>query len=388
MKIAISTPGRFHNFDQAAALYSAGVLDKIYSAYPRYKLRGTGVPDKNIVTLGYLQTIHVGLSRFALGMAVSRLNSAIYERVQDDLDREVALRLGDVDVLIAQAGSGFRSGLRVQRSGGKYVVDRGSTHILFQDAILYEESNRLGVPVKRATTSAIQRELSEYALADAILLPSKFALESYLEYGIPRKKLKLVQYGINFANFQPSHTKAERFRVLFAGQVGFRKGIHYLLSAWKQWGNTDAELRIVGAVQPEMREIIRQLGGLPPGVTFVGHMPQQALVREMSEAHVLVLPSLEEGLALVMLQAMACGTPVIATHNTGAGSLFENGTEGFVGPARSTEYLLETLQAVYEQPDRLRSISGLALKRVHEFGGRDAYGHRILEVVREIDRGV
>ena len=84
-------------------------------------------------------------------------------------------------------------------------------------------------------------------------------------------------------------------------------------------------------------------------VTFVGTVPQTELKQWMSRSHVMVMPSLDEGIALVQGQALACGCPVIATTNSGASDLFTDGIEGFIVPIRDPDALRDRMQRL---PDR------------------------------------
>jgi len=94
----------------------------------------------------------------------------------------------------------------------------------------------------------------------------------------------------------------------------------------------------------------------------------------MSRSHVLALPSVEEGLALVQGQAMACGCPVVATADTGAEDLFTDGVEGFILPARDTDALADRLQLIADDPALRAQMSAAALARVKILGGWDNYG--------------
>ena len=98
----------------------------------------------------------------------------------------------------------------------------------------------------------------------------------------------------------------------------------------------------------------------------------------------MVLPSVEEGLALVQAQAMACGCPVIATENTGARDLFADGREGFIVPIRDTSAITERLQALANQGELAQSMSDAALKRVQSIGGWDQYGDTMYRVFTEL----
>jgi len=98
----------------------------------------------------------------------------------------------------------------------------------------------------------------------------------------------------------------------------------------------------------------------------------------MSRSHVLVLPSIEEGLALVQAEAMACGCPVIATDHTGAEDLFEDGTEGFIVPIRHADAIAARLQQLADDPDLRARMSEACIARVRRLGGWHEYGSRAL----------
>jgi glycosyltransferase involved in cell wall biosynthesis len=94
----------------------------------------------------------------------------------------------------------------------------------------------------------------------------------------------------------------------------------------------------------------------------------------MSRSHVLALPSIEEGLALVQAQAMACGCPVVCSTNTGGEDLFTDGVEGFIVPIRDPLTLAERLQRLADDPALQRSMREAALRRVRSLGGWKEYG--------------
>ena len=96
----------------------------------------------------------------------------------------------------------------------------------------------------------------------------------------------------------------------------------------------------------------------------------------MSRSHVLVLPSVEEGLALVQAQAMACECPVIATRATGAEDLFTDRIEGFIVDDRDVDALTARLQQVADDPALRERLAAAARLRVQGIGGWDAYGER------------
>ena len=104
----------------------------------------------------------------------------------------------------------------------------------------------------------------------------------------------------------------------------------------------------------------------------------------MGASHLMVLPSVEEGLALVQGQAMACGCPVLATTATGAEDLFTDGVEGFIVADRDVAALTERMQQVADDPALRRKLSEASLERVKFLGGWDQYGDLWDELLHEL----
>jgi alpha-maltose-1-phosphate synthase len=104
----------------------------------------------------------------------------------------------------------------------------------------------------------------------------------------------------------------------------------------------------------------------------------------MSSSHVMVLPSVEEGLALVQAQAMACGCPLISSTNTGGEDLFTDGVEGFVVPIRSPEAIAARLQQLADDAALQQRMSEAALARVHQIGGWSQYGEAWIDLLHRL----
>src|SRR5438094_128830 len=121
----------------------------------------------------------------------------------------------------------------------------------------------------------------------------------------------------------------------------------------------------------------------------VAHGPQnqRRLSWYFSQADALVLPSIEEGLAFVQAQAMACGVPVIATTNTGAEDLFTDGVEGFIVPIRDVAALRERIEILLDDDSRRKTMAEAALRRVQTLGGWNEYGERALELDEDMAMG-
>ncbi len=141
-------------------------------------------------------------------------------------------------------------------------------------------------------------------------------------------------------------------------------------------------LRIVGPLHPDIKAV---LGRLPrENVEFLGAMPQAQLADVLSTSHVMVLPSIEEGMALVQGQALACGCPIISSTNTGAEDLFDDKKEGFIVPIRDVAILTEKMQMLADDPELQARMSEAALRRVNSLGGWQDYGDRWESMLREL----
>ena len=229
----------------------------------------------------------------------------------------------------------------------------------------------------------IANEEKIYSVADAITVPSSFAARSFVEEGVPAEKVRVIPYGVRLEQFvRTGAPKADRFEVLFAGSVSLRKGVPYLLDAFAKLRHPAKRLRVAGPLHPDMKTV---LGRLPQDqVEFLGAVSQGRLAELMSTSHVMVLPSIEEGLALVQGQALACGCPVLASTNTGGEDLFTDGVEGFIVPVRDVEALTEKMQLLADDPALQARMSEAALRRVRSIGGWEEYGDRWESLLREL----
>jgi glycosyltransferase involved in cell wall biosynthesis len=262
----------------------------------------------------------------------------------------------------------------VQQRGGKFICDRGSTHIRYRAELIEDEHRRWGVMEgSQDDPRDLAREETIYDVADAVTVPSSYSARTYLERGIPPEKLHIFPYGVLLNRFQKvADPPTDRFEVLYVGRISLPKGFPYLLQAFANLRVPNKHLTVIGGVLPEFRSVLEKLP--KDSVTFTGTMPQVQLKEWMSRSHVMVMPSLDEGMALVQGQALACGCPIIATTNTGAEDLFTEGVEGFIVPIRDPAALTDRMQRLAEDPALQKRMSEAALARVHQLGGWQKYG--------------
>jgi len=383
IKVTLVCIGKFHLFALARELIKKGMLERVFSGYPSWKLRDENIPVECLETFPWLQTPYMALSKWGFS-GDSRFQRELAWHANESLDRHVARNLPDSDVLFALSGSGLNCGLEAQKKGVKYICDRGSSHIRYQNTILREEFERWGETFAGIDPRVIAKEESEYDAADIITVPSVFAYRSFVQMGVPESKLRKVPYGADLRRFEKvADPDSEAFDVVFVGQVSFQKGVPDLIEAFRLLNHPKKHFRIVGGMCPEMARYLKN-HHVTNDVEFLGHIPQTELKKIMSRSHAMILPSIQDGFGIVMGQALACGCPVIGTWHTGAEDLFTDGKEGFIVPIRNPQAIADRLQLLVDDPDRRASMSEAALQRVQALGGWTEYGNQMAQVMKDL----
>lgn len=366
--------GRFHHFHLARQMQRFGLLDRLWTGYPRFKLRDEpGIPANKIASFPWLHGLSMVWPRLPVVGSSLRIRRELAWHAHDSLDRRAALSIRKPGVLIALSAQGEHSGKRMQEMGGWHICDRGSSHIREQDTLMRDEHARWHLPYTPIDPRVVDKEETEYAAADLITVPSSFAERSFLARGISATKLRRISYGARLERFAPQGAPApERFDVLFVGHVSLRKGVPYLLEAFAKLRHPRKRLRVAGTIDPTILPLLAQLPQCD--VTFLGPVANADLPQLYSMSSVLVLPSIEEGLAMVMAEAMACGCPVVASENTGAEDLYDDDVEGAIIPIRSVDALVQAMQHLADDPVRTATLRAACRAKMQALSGWDGYG--------------
>ncbi|MDX2152587.1 MAG: glycosyltransferase family 4 protein [Bryobacteraceae bacterium] len=348
MKIAIVVHGRFHAFDLAAALLRRGNDVTVFTNYPASVARKFGLPAENVRSF-VLEGVLTRVVERAFSFAPTISNSAFLHRLFGSWAAR-QLSTSSWDVIHCFSGIAEETLRMAVRDGVHHHLLRGSAHIATQDRLLREEQERVGRALGRPTSWMITRELREYELAERIIVLSTFARDSFLEEGVPEDKVRIVPLGVDTAHFQapPEVFEARRLRVLrdeplrivYVGNASFQKGF-YDFAAIVRRLKGKMEFRVVGRVLPEVRRLFR---GLEEAVEFVGHRPHLELPKWYAQGDVFVFPTIQDGFAVVIPQAMASGLPVMCTANCSGPDLIRDGINGWVMPIRSPGEFIERLE--------------------------------------------
>jgi glycosyltransferase involved in cell wall biosynthesis len=375
--VTYNSPNRSHHYRYAAALAQAGCLRAFVCGFSRFSPRAA-LPGVPLVRADQVQNLYLAALRLR---APSRVSEELAYAGKLWLDRRSTAPALDSDLFLFYSGAGLRTLERLWGTKTVGVVEAVNCHVLVQQRIMREELDRLGLPVTGFHRREVARRVREYELADAILCPSHFVKESFVSEGFPAGRVHVVPYGIpkpeSAVPARPAGDDA--FRVLYVGQLSPRKGVRYLLEAFARLKHPRKELVLVGPrSQPSGLEGVT----VPENVRFTGVLKGDDLARAYREASVFVLPTVEEGLALVLGEALSHGTPVIATVNSGGADLFRDGEEGFLTPIRDPGAIADKMQLLADDPARRERMSQAALARMRALGGWERTDQLLVETLK------
>lgn len=333
------------------------------------------IPQEKIRSIGLPSRLLRKLATYDPSRQLSYLDNIVY-------DLWASRQIERSDFFHVWNGFGLRSLLKAKALGMVTVVDRASSHPHYQLHLLEQEYDRWGLTY-RASARSIQRNVKEIHLADYVLIPSDFVRSSFLEERYPLEKLLQIPFGVDNHRFQPAEKNGKSiFQVLFVGQIGPRKGVGYLLEAWKRLGWKDAKLNLLGSIDPQFRPILRKYRDLP-GLELFSYVPDP--LDFFHEADIFAFPSIEEGSALVTYEAMACGLPQVTTPN--AGSVLRDGLEGFLVPIRDADALAMRLEELRSNKELRSSMGTAARQRALEFTWQK-YGLRLSQLYKGLTHAV
>ncbi|RYZ75092.1 MAG: glycosyltransferase [Lysobacteraceae bacterium] len=304
MRIAIATTTGFHLIHLARELIALGHDVTYYSYHPLYRMLRGGIP-KERARSQFIRLLP--WSAGALFRHIPRLQRACVQVMLKRMDERMVQCLEPCDVYIGLSGMLVQSGKHARAKYGACVIsDRGSMHVLTQQELLSADG------CDRLDASYVSRELDSYAVSDYVVVPSLNSAESFEGNGFPKGRLFVNYYGVDLERFQATPLPDGKFTVLYVGAWSYQKGADIL---------TEVAFRL-----PDIDFVhVGSVGDLdPPAIQnfkFVGHVPNEELRKFYGRAHLFVLPSRQDGFGMVMLEALACGVPVVASDKTGGADI-------------------------------------------------------------------
>lgn len=289
-----------------------------------------------------------------------------------------AQRLPRCNVVHAIAGYGTELFDRVEQTGAIKVLDYPNSHPRTLHQIWQHELDTWcagdKVPIPQWMFARMERELVR---ADIIIVQSRFCKESMVANGIPASKVFINPMGVDTTTFTKRPTVPEKIRFVCVGTICLRKGHQYLFRAWEivRRKLPNAELVCVGEYKTDFR---KERPKWETSFTRIPHMPHAELAEFLKGCTAFVFPSQEEGIARAQVEALACGLPVIGTHEGGATTLIEDGIEGLIVRGRDPEHIAQAMIRCAIDPILNQKMGEAAYKKGGLQNSWQDYGDRLL----------
>ena len=355
MRAIVIQPGARHGYALPRFLHNAGALQRLYTDFA---IAEGSVEHAILRSIGSTRTGQKLARRVVNGIPAASIcrfsPSALLSRnstpARDNRWNFLARDLREADLIYSQYFAGGEQLDELTAHGARLVSDvfiMPSAHrIDTREALRFPEWGEAPVsPELAAHYDAIS--LAMMARSDALFCPSQSVIDDVADYmPAARAKCRLVRYGSSLSFPEPNRPFAKR--VLFAGSLQLRKGVQYLAAAAARIAAIDPDIHFVlaGIATPQVAAQLRR-----SNVQLLGHLSRQRLREEFLCADVFAFPSLAEGSAGVVLEAMAAGVPIVATREAGVD--FADGESGIVVPPTDVEALVAAiLRIVSNRPLR------------------------------------
>ena len=329
----------------------------------RFLNRGEDIADFKVRPLWLSEVVyqvamtvrHIGRPRsFVADETLQDISFRLYGR----LATKVIASSGRAEIYHYRAGFGHKSVVRAKQLGMITLCDHSIAHPATLN-FLVTHGGALPPPGVQGPMNRMWRHiLSDVDQADYVLVNSEFVRETFLHQGWNANRLRVIYWGADdaFLDAVPLRSRGQAgsstMRLLFAGGFELRKGAATVMAALKRCNDVNWTLEIAGTVDrdlPQRDDFLQD-----PRVTVAGWIPRVDLAKRMAAAEVLVFPSLAEGSARVVFEALAAGCYVITTPN--AGSIVEDRIHGRLVPPNDPDRLAAALRDAAEDRRRVAEV--------------------------------
>lgn len=291
-----------------------------------------------------------------------------------------------IDLVHAFPLGALRTLRNARRLGIPTVLERCNAHTEYAYGAVQRECAKLGITMPPGhehdyNEDYLNHEKLEYAEAHTLFCPSDFVARTFAERGFPSHKLARFQYGFDEKACFPLQNRERKpgLTVLFAAGCAPRKGLHYALEAWLlSSAHKTGTLLVAGEFIPGYAEKLDALLS-HPSVKRIGF--RKDLPDVMRSADIMVLPSIEEGSALVTYDARGNGCVILVSDASGA--VCTHMENALVHPVGDVKTLAEHFTRLDHDRQLLEALRRNSLATAHELTWASA-GRRMLEAYRTI----
>jgi len=341
----------------------------------------TAIPESYVVTHA-LGTIYKFLARFFIANIERR--SFIEDRIHDYWVSKY-IKKSDATLVIGFEKSCRDSFKAAKKKGMVAILDLSQVHTH------YIQDLRERYPFFKRITggkkffqkiSALKKE--EYQLADHILVLSAFARQTMVDNDIDASKISVVNLGFDPNQFMPKTyavSSGKLLKLIYVGIVTQRKGIQDLISLMQMLEPYAVGLTIIGP-KGDASHLVNTKSSYK-NIRYIEYLHHDELVQQLHVSDVFVLPSYLDSWAAVVLEAMACGLPVIITENTGAKDAVTPNC-GFVINIGDVNAMYKAVMHFYNNPENIEQMGMYAQKQAYQYTW-ERYYKNIKTIVEKIN---
>ncbi|MCB4809212.1 glycosyltransferase family 4 protein [Tamlana sp. 62-3] len=411
-KISVSHPtSNQNNREVVMGFKRANMLLNFYTSiavFPNsflYKFRNIGV-FKEVVRRQFHQSLRDHVKTWPINEIIRLLaNKAGYknltkhevgkfsvDNIYQKFDAKVAKELKKssnkgVEAIYAYEDGAYNAFVKAKQMGLKCIYDLPIAYWQTSKQLLEEEAIRLpewAATIKGGLSNSeekLKRKTKELELADVVVVPSHFVKNSLPKWA-QNKKVIMTPFGSPESalktNISEKKISDHKLRVLFVGSMTQRKGLGDLFEAMKLVDTTAVELVVLGSLAAPLEfytnktDFIHEKG-----------RPHDQVLQLMQSCDVFCLPSLVEGRALVMQEAMSQGLPLIITPNTGGEDLVIEGETGFLVPIRDPKAIAQKINWFIENKSKIPTMGEKAREHASKYTWEN-YSKTIVEALKNL----
>lgn len=373
-KINIVIGGTFHLPMLYSKLTNLGHDVKVYTSTPKFKFNNDEL-QKNIVFIPMFFQIIKKLSGYNLKSWMKQFDNFLFDKI-------TSLIMRRADILYGFAGCSLICGKKIKKNGGKYYLDRACPHIEYQNDILIKESNKCDIKFFSANSKTFKRCISEYSEADKIITPSSYTQNTFINKGFDKGKVCIVPLiGKNeIHNIKIKEIdEADHVTFAFIGENLLRKGLIYLLEAWKKLDESDHKL-IIRSNSLDLHNNLKIKNLLDQKGIIIKEYYKD-INDFYSEADILCLPSIDEGFGMVVLEAMSNGVPSIISKNVGASDLISDKENGMIVNTGNTDEIYEAMNYFINNKAEIYRYGVQAYNDVQKILKEDIYKESLRKII-------
>ncbi len=285
---------------------------------------------------------------------------------------EKAVNNNSADSVYAYEDGALETFTQAKKLGMRCIYDLPIAYWQTSRQLMKQEAKRL--PEWAATFGGgevdseekLERKTQELQLADDVVTPGSFVKDSLPGWSANKRVIVSPfgspDTGTELQNAFGIINNAKPLRVLFAGSMSQRKGLADLFEAVKLLNTKNIELVVMGSLMVPIGFYKSKVA-----FTYEPGRPNNEVLALMRSCHVFCLPSIVEGRALVMQEAMSQGLPLIITANTGGADLIEEGKTGFMVPIRSPEAIAKKLEWFLENRQQISEMGRHSIERAARY---------------------